>query len=142
VAWTRRKKTIVLLASTIGAVAVVVTLLLLTFPVAEEQSGYTLIGFRLYSFESETVYGQAGSNYSFHEVTFEFHLWCGSITPGGAELCGNVTESSGARFAFSFFDGGLPGGSHPWLTWVAPDSNEAVEYESNSGGLAHLLVAT
>jgi len=111
---------------------------LLAVPISQERSGYTLVGYRLYSFEAESVFGPAWSNYTYRGVTFEFHVWC-AITPGGGELCGNVTESNGSTFPFSFWDARLSQGSQ-WETWVAPDSEVAIQYET--GGLAHLLVAT
>lgn len=137
-AWTRRKRTLVLLAATAGTLAVVTILVLLTVPIAQEQSGYTIVGYRLYSFEAESVFGQAWTNLTYGGITFEFHLWC-STTSGGGRLCGNVTESNGSTFAFSFWDG-PPSPETQWETWVAPDSAEAIQYETV--GLAHLLVAT
>lgn len=136
--WTRRKRNVILLTGTGGALVVVATLVLLAVPISQERSGYTLVGYRLYSFEAESVFGPAWSNYTYRGVTFEFHVWC-AITPGGGELCGNVTESNGSTFPFSFWDARLSQGSQ-WETWVAPDSEVAIQYET--GGLAHLLVAT
>jgi hypothetical protein len=130
---------LVFITAVLVAVATVTILVLLTVPIAQEQSGYTLIGFRLYSFEAEHVFGSPWSNFSYRGVTFAFHVWC-EVTPAAGEVCGNVTESNGGIFPFSFWDG-PPSVEPRWETWVAPDGQAAIQFESLSGGLVHLLVA-
>jgi hypothetical protein len=137
VAWTPRRKKLVVIAVVLAAVAVVTVLVLLTVPIAQEQSGYTLIGLRLYSFESESLFGSASwLNYSYQGVTFGFHLWC-LISSAAGVVCGNATESTGVSYSYSFSDG-PPSPNPSWQTWVAPDGHEAVQYLL--GGLVHLLV--
>lgn len=133
---TPRRRLFLVLGAAGGAVAVVVILILLYVPIAQESSGYTAIGARLYSFEAESLFGQSWSNFTYRGVTFGFHLWC-LITSGGGKICGNATESSGAAHPYSFWDG-PPSPSPSWQTWVSPDGHEAVQYRV--GGLAHLLV--
>jgi len=139
VAWTPRRKRLAFITVVLVVVAVVTVLVLLMVPIAQEQSGYTLIGLRLYSFEEEHVFGSPWSNFSYRGVTFAFHVWC-AITSGGGEVCGNVTESNGGVSSFSFSDG--PPGEPRWATWVSPDAGVAIQFESLSGGLVHLLVST
>ena len=118
--------------------AVTAALILLYVPIAEESSGYTEIGARLYSFEAVSLFHQPTSwpNITYRGVTFGFHLWCAS-TAGAGEICGNATESGGTAYPYSFWDG--PPSPFPgWQTWVSPDGHEAVQYRQ--GGLAHLLV--
>ena len=133
---TRRRRWLLIVGGAGAAIAVIAILVLLYVPIAQESSGYAAIGLRLYSFESESLFGQSWSNFTYHGVTFEFHLWC-LITPAAGEICGNATESGGVRYSYSFMDG-PPSPSPSWQTWVAPDGHEAVQYRQ--GGLAHLLV--
>lgn len=138
---TPQRRRLLISGVVVGAVAIAVVLSVLSLPIAQESSGYTQIGGRLYSFESVQLFDQptAWPNLTYRGVTFAFHLWCGEPTPGGAEICGNATEAGGAHYAYAFWDGPP---SHPprWETWVAPDGHEAVQYQE--GGLAHLLVQT
>jgi hypothetical protein len=110
----------------------------LALPISQEASGYTLVGFQLYSFEAAELFGNASwLNFTYRGVTFEFHLWC-LAGPAAGEICGNATEADGHRYSFSVWDG--PPTLEPrWETWVSPDAHEAVQYQQ--GGLAHLLVA-
>ncbi len=123
----------------VATVSVVTTLVLLWVPVSQEPSGYTMIGTQLYSFEAKNVFGSTWSNFSYRGVTFAFHVWC-AITPAAGEICGNVSESNGGIFPFEFSDG-PPSPQPHWETWVAPDGQSAIQFESLSGGLVHLLVA-
>jgi hypothetical protein len=102
-----------------------------------------VIGNESYSFETVTVFGPHWSNFSYRGVTFEFEVWCNVPSPAGAMLCGNVTEANGSAYPFSFWEPGgpLPTQPRPWVTWISPDALEGVQYEPDSGGLAHLLVA-
>ena len=135
---TRRRRWFVVLGiAGAGVAAAVLLLSLLCTPIAQESSGYTAIGFRLYTFTSVSLFGGSASpSYTYRGVTFSFHLWC-AITPGGGEICGNATEPGGAVYSYSFWDG-PPAHPPPWTTWVSPDGHEAVQYQE--GGLAHLLV--
>lgn len=139
--WTpRRKKRLFLTAALVAAAIVTVTVaVLLTVPISEERSGYTVIGLRLYSYVAENVFGSSWSNFSYRGVTFAFHVWC-EITPAAGKVCGNVTESNGGSFPFAFSDG-PPSPQPVWETWVAHDASAAIQFESLSGGLVHLLVA-
>jgi hypothetical protein len=118
----------------------VAALLILTIPIAQERSRSTLIGPRIYSFESESLIGSGDGwqNITYSGVTFGFHVWCGLPSPGGGEICGNASESSGVRYDYSFPDG-PPSPNPAWQTWVAPDHHEAVQHRQR--GLVHLLVA-
>jgi hypothetical protein len=100
-----------------------------------------VIGNERYSYENVTVFGPSWSNFSYRGVTFGFHVWCGPPTPAGATLCGNATELTGTSYPFSFFEPGGPAIPRPWVTWISPDGQEGVQFEPDSGGLAHLLVA-
>lgn len=135
---TRRRRWLLILGTAGAAVVVVVILLLLYVPIAQEPSGYTAIGLRLYSFEAVSLFDQPTSwpNITYRGVTFGFHLWC-LITPAAGKICGNATESGGAAYSYSFWDG-PPSPSPGWQTWISPDGHEAVQYRQ--GGLAHLLV--
>ncbi len=73
---TPRKKKLAIIVITVSAAVVATTLLLLALPIEQEQSGYTLIGLRLYSFEAEELFGASWSNFTYQGVTFDFHLWC------------------------------------------------------------------
>ncbi len=102
-------------------------LVVLNIPIAEEDSGYQLIGVRLYSFESRSLFGNQWVNYSYRGVTFSFDLWCGIPSAAGGVICGNATDPSGTTHPYSFFDG-PPQFNPPWQTWVSPDFHEAVQY--------------
>ena len=130
-----RRRRLLWVAGIGSAVAVGVLLVVLYIPISQESTGYTLIGLRLYSFESVSLFGSSWWNLTYRGVGFTFHLWC-AISTGGGTICGNASDPSGAVYAYSFFDGLY---SH-WTTWVAPGGHEAVQYRT--GGLAHLLVAT
>lgn len=134
---TPRRRRWVFLAVLLAGIGVTVSLVLLTVPIAQESSGYTLVGLRLYSFEAENLFGAPPppTHFVYRGVHFDFVVYCPS-TPVGL-ICGNVTESGGATFAFTFFEPEVPG-AHNWETWVAPDGNEAAQYQP--GGLVHLLV--
>ncbi len=129
----RRRRLLLVLA--IAGVSIVVVTVVLNVPIAQEASGYQLVGLRLFSFESQSLFGNSWTNYTYRGVTFSFHLWC-SAGPAAGEVCGNATESDGGSYAYSFEDGITVRG---WQTWVSPDSHEAVQYQQ--GGLVHLLVA-
>lgn len=137
---THRRRLLLILGGAGTVVAAATVLLLLYVPIAQETSGYTAIGLRLYSFESVSLFGaNAGwQSFSYRGVTFGFHLWC-QVTPAAGEVCGNATEAGGASYPYSFWDG-PPSSSPPWQTWVSPNGHEAVQYRM--GGLAHLLVET
>ncbi|MCI4329340.1 MAG: hypothetical protein L3K08_02590 [Thermoplasmata archaeon] len=139
-AWSPRRKRWVLLGAVASAVGVVVGLLILFVPLSPESSGYARVGAHLYTYESENLFGVGNgwNNYSYRDVTFGFHLWCGPPSPGGAALCGNATGGDGVPHPYTFFDGRAPAGPPPWQTWVAGDAREAVQYQD--GGLVHLLV--
>ncbi len=134
---TLRKKKFTIIAIAACAAVLATAFVLLAIPIAQEQSGSMLIGLRLYSFEAESLFGASWSNFTYHGVTFGFHIWC-LASPAAGEICGNATESNGKRYAFSFWDG-PPSPEPRWETWVAPDANEAAQYQQ--GGLVHLLVA-
>jgi len=137
--WTRRRKILTAILAVVTTAIVVTILVLLWVPNSLVPSGYTMIGSRLYSYETENVFGSTWSNFSYRGVTFAFHVWCATTSAAG-ELCGNVTESNGGTFPFQFSDG--PPSPQPyWETWVAPDDQSAIQFESLSGGLVHLLVA-
>ena len=77
--------------------------------------------------ESEQLFGsQAYPNYTFHGVTFSFHLWC-AAGPAAGVVCGNATEALGAQFPYAFSDG-PPSPAPAWQRWMAPDGHEAVAY--------------
>ena len=135
---TRRRRWFLVLGTAGAVVAAVVILVLLYVPIAQESSGYTAIGSRLYSFEAVSLFDQSTSwpNITYRGVTFGFHLWC-LFTSGAGKICGNATESGGAVYSYTFWDG-PPRPSPNWQTWVAPDGHEAVQHRQ--GGLAHLLV--
>jgi hypothetical protein len=136
---TPHKKKLAIIVIALSAAVVTTTLLLLALPIEQEQSGYTLIGLRLYSFEAEELFGASWSNFTYQGITFDFHLWC-EITSGAGKICGNATNPNGHAYAFSFWDGPPTHGSSAWQTWVGPDAHEAVQYQQ--GGLVHLLAST
>ncbi|MGA8663736.1 MAG: hypothetical protein WB809_01520 [Thermoplasmata archaeon] len=133
-----RRRNWLVLAGILAAVGIVISLVILFSPLPGGSSGEELVNGKLYSFESESIFGGAAwLNYSYRGVTFGFHLWC-LVTPAFGEVCGNATEPSGVSYAYAFSDG--PPEFHvTWQTWVAPDAHEAVEYRQ--GGTIHLLVA-
>ncbi len=136
----RRPRRLYLLIAAITLVAVTgLVLLVLFLPVQQESSGYTMVGPRLYSYESEELFGanSGWENYSYRGVTFGFHLWC-ETTPAAGTLCGNATGSDGVAHSYSFSDGSPQIGPPSWEIWVSPNGHEAVEYQQ--GGLVHLLV--
>ncbi len=95
---TRRRRWLLILGAAGAAAAVVGILILLYVPIAQESSGYTGIGLRLYSFEAVSPFDQPISwpIITYHGATFGFHLWC-QITPAAGEICGNATQSGGCR---------------------------------------------
>jgi hypothetical protein len=131
----RKWASVVIVAAIIG---VSVSLAILAFSLSQESAGQISINGKTYSFESESLFGNASwLNYSYRGVTFGFHLWC-LVTPAAGVVCGNATESTGISYPYSFSDG-PPSPNPSWQTWVAPDGHEAVQYKL--GGLVHLLVA-
>jgi hypothetical protein len=135
--WSRRRCTIL---GVIGvAVALSVVLLLLLVPVSQEPAGYTFLGPRLYSYESESLFGPGTGweNFTFRGVTFGFHLWC-AIRIDVGTVCGNATGPNGVAHPYDFADGLPRAGPATWETWVSPDGHEGVEYQD--GGQVHLLV--
>jgi hypothetical protein len=143
VPWTPRTRRLVPVLIIVASGAIAVTLVFLSLPIRPETSGVTRIGLQTYSFEAEDVFGPHWSNFSFDGVLFEFVVWCGSPSLAGASLCGGVSQPGGPVYHFTFWEAGgaprvTPG---PWETWVSPNVHEAVQFESDSGGLVHLLVA-
>jgi len=131
-----RKSAIV--ATLVAVLGVTISLAVLTIPIPPGPPGSEFINGTSYTSESESLFGNGSwLNYSYRGVTFGFHLWC-LITPGGGEICGNATESTGGSYSYSFWDG-PPQVNPAWQTWIAPDSHEAVQYKQ--GGMVHLLVA-
>jgi hypothetical protein len=121
-------------AGVIGAI----TLVILSISAGQLPLGPPAFNEENYSLESESLFGSASwLNYSFHGVTFGFHLWC-SVSVDVGVVCGHATESSGASYAYNFSDG-PPGGNPSWATWLAPDDHEAVQYKD--GGLVQLFVS-
>jgi len=132
---------LLLVVTSILGAAVVATVVLLWVPIAQEQSGYTMLGFTLYTFETVNIFSAPWENFTFHGVTFEFTRSNCPQNPGGGNVCGGVLESSGATYGFdiSFPPPCRSWGS--WLTWMSPDHNEAIEFETCSNSQAtHLLV--
>ena len=132
---------------TVAALAAVVTigtlvLLSLSSPAPSPGANVVVIGNERYSYENVTVFGPSWSNFTYEGMAFSFHVWCGPVTPGGATLCGNVTGPGGAAYPFSFFEPGGPPPTQPkpWVTWISPNGLAGVQFEPDSGGLAHLLV--
>ena len=99
-----------------------------------------VVGYERFYYETVTAPEPGWSNFSFFGVTFELHAWCSALTPGGTSVCGNATQPSGISFPFSFREGPPPDPTHPWQTWISPNGHEGVQFESDSGGLARLLV--
>ncbi|MCI4347678.1 MAG: hypothetical protein L3J97_03555 [Thermoplasmata archaeon] len=127
-----------LLAIVLGVVGVAVSIVLVSILIFQAPSGYEVVNGKSYSFESESLFGNAAwLNYSYRGVTFGFHLWC-QAGPAAARVCGNATESGGLSYSYAFWDG-PPQLNPTWHTWTAPDQFEAVQYEQ--GGLVHLLGA-
>jgi hypothetical protein len=135
---------VILLAGVVAA-GIVTTVVLLWVPISEEQSGYTMIGSKLYAYE--TVYPSTSptSNFSFHGVLFDFQALPPSEcfqNAGGGDLCASVTEPQGATFWFNVSFGPPCQGLGTWNTWVSPDQHEAVESEICAPETPfHLLVA-
>jgi hypothetical protein len=127
-------------------VGVGTSVILLWVPISEEPSGYTMIGSKMYAFE--TVYPSTAptSNFSFHGVLFDFQALTPADclqNPGGGDLCASVTEPHGATYWFNVSFGPPCHGLGSWNTWVSPDEHEAVEDEiCTSPRLFHLLVAS
>ena len=132
---------VIVTAVVLGTLLLLVVLNPSTGPSAPAST--VVIGSERYSFETVTVFGPSWSNFTYQGVTFGFHVWCGPVTPGGATLCGNATEVNGSTYPFSFWEPGGPPPTQPrpWVTWISPDRLEGVQFEPDSGGLAHLLVA-
>jgi hypothetical protein len=128
-------------ATTIAMAVVFGTLFVLVEFGSPFPTNAIVIGGERYSSENVTVFGPTWSNFTDRGVTFGFHVWCGPVTPGGATLCGNATEPNGISYPFSFFDFGGPPPTQPrpWVTWISPDRQEGVQFEADSGGLAHLM---
>ncbi|HLM91529.1 MAG TPA: hypothetical protein VK424_05710 [Thermoplasmata archaeon] len=121
------------------AALVGISLVVLTILAPPATSRTELIQGTYYSFESESLFGNASwLNYSFHGVTFGFHLWCAVLADTG-RVCGNATEPTGVSYPYSFTDGLPHPGNPSGQTWIAPDQHEAVQYQQ--GGLVRLLVA-
>jgi hypothetical protein len=72
VAWTRRRKRRALLLVGVVTAAVVTIAALLWIPISEEQSGYTIIGFKPYSYETVYPLSAPNSNFSYRGVLFDF----------------------------------------------------------------------
>ncbi len=126
----------------ISTVAVVSVLVLLEVPISEEQSGYTMIGFQLYTFEAVDIYQSPWVNFTYQGVVFEFPPPECPQNTGGGNICGSVIQSNGVNFSFNI---ALPPPCHglgSWLNWVSPNQLEALEVEvcANSQ-TTHLLVA-
>jgi hypothetical protein len=138
--WTRRRRKWAVLLGLLVAVTTVIVCVLLWQPISEEQSGYTMIGWQLYAFESVDIYSSPWVNVTFRGVLFEFPPPMCPLNSGGGNVCGDVVESNGTSFSF---DIALPppcSGAGTWLTWVAPDHHEAIELEVCGGSAAHVLV--
>lgn len=130
-----------IILGSVAAGVVVVLAALVVLPSRGPPSGTELVGGRLYTFESESLFGvnaTGWSNFTYRGVVFGFHFWCGIPSPGGGVICGNATGSSGVSYPYSFFDG-PPQPNPSWQLWISPDQQAAVQYRQ--GGLVHLLVA-
>jgi hypothetical protein len=143
--WTRRRKIrTVVLAGVVTAIVVTI-LVLLWVPISEEQSGYTMIGFKLYSYETVDPFTSPTSSFTYRGVLFDFQALPPSDCPqnaGGGNICAAVTESSGVTFWFNVSFGPPCHSFGTWFTWVSPDQHEAVEIETCAGTTPfHLLVA-
>jgi hypothetical protein len=142
--WSRRRKIRAGLLAIIVTVSIVMLLVFLWVPISEEQAGYSMIGLRLYSYESVSVFDSPTANFTYREVAFDFHASVPCVqNTGGGNLCASATQPVGVSFSFNITfppSGPSPG---PWITWVSPNQHEAVEIEADtSNGLAHLLVAS
>jgi hypothetical protein len=140
--WTRKRKKWAVLLACIGTAGVVTVLLLLQLPISEERSGYTMIGWQVYTFEAVNIFRSPSANFTYGGVTFEFLPSDCAQNPGGGNICGSVLQSNGLGFSF---DLALPPSCHglgAWLSWVSPNRHEAIEIEicANSQP-THLLVA-
>jgi hypothetical protein len=137
--WTRHRKRWVILLGAI-AVGAVLTGLLLWVPVAQEQSGYTVVGFQLYAFEAVNIESSPWANFSYRGVEFELPAVDCPQNTGGGNVCGRVVEPSGANYSFVISFPPACSGFGSWATWVSPGQHEAVEIEDCSRS-THLLVA-
>jgi hypothetical protein len=108
---------------------------LLSVPSTDPALGIQVVDPHAFPSQPEERFGAGDGwlNYTFHGVTFGFHLRC-QVGPAAGTICGNATEASGARFPYSFSDDL----DSEVQTWVAPDFHQAVEYQS--GGHADLPV--
>jgi hypothetical protein len=144
-AWTRRRKFRVAILVGVCAVAAIVISLVLWVPIMEEQSGYTMVGSTLYTYETVYPFGSAMSNFTYRGVQFDFHAPVTCLqNPGGGNLCALVTQSNGVTFWFNLTFGppceSIWGGL--WHTWISPNQQEGVEIrECDSSMPFHLLVA-
>ncbi len=105
-------------------------------------SGIVSVNGSSYASETHELFGtnvSSWDNYSFNGVYFSIHFWCGDVTPGGAELCGNATLPDGPGFNYSFWDG-LPDTNPTWQTAMSPGGSAGAQYMQ--GGLFRLLVST
>lgn len=109
-------------------------------PAAGPPTNSLVIGNERYDYENVTVREPGWSNFVFLGVAFEFHAWCSPLTPGGTSVCGNATPLGGAPHPFTFREGPPPNSTQPWQTWISPTGHEGVQFQSDSGGLARLLV--
>jgi hypothetical protein len=140
--WTRRRKMWALVLAGIATASVVTPLVLLQVPISEEQSGYTMIGFQLYTFEAVNIYQSPWAHFTERGVEFEFPPPDCPLNTGGGNVCGSVLQPNGVSFAF---DIELPPPCHgigSWLTWVSPNQREAIEVGvCASSQTTHILVA-
>ena len=140
-AWTRRRKVGTALLASILTVVVATLVVLLWVPISEENSGYTMIGTRLYTYESANLYGAPWVNVSYRGVLFVFPPPTCPQNAGGGTVCGYVLQSNGVNFTFEIQLPPPAPAPTGWITWVSPNQMEAIEIEGNSNTPAHLLVA-
>jgi hypothetical protein len=134
----RRRRRVFLVAACVTA-AVALLLGWLQVPIAQEESGYAMVGFQLYTFEAVELSALASNFIHYRGVVFGFGDVECVTNPGGGNVCGTVLQSNGVNISYSI---GLPlfvSGLGNWVGWVAPNQHEAVE--TTAGGLTHLLVA-
>jgi len=142
-AWTRRRKVWVAVISGIAAAAVVLAVALLWIPITEEQSGYTMVGFKLYSYETVYPYDSSSSNFTYRGVLFDFGapVSCPQNT-GGGNLCVLVTQSDGVTYWFNVSFSPPCHSLGTWFTWISPNQQEGVEIRTCYSTVPfHLLVA-
>ncbi|MCI4372089.1 MAG: hypothetical protein L3K02_00365 [Thermoplasmata archaeon] len=117
---------------------------LLWIPITEEQSGYTIVGFKEYTYETVYPFSSASSNFTFRGVLFDFAapVSCPQNT-GGGNLCALVTQSNGVTYWFNVsFPPPCRSSLGSWDTWVSPNKEEAVEIRDCYSTMPfHLLVA-